>query len=318
MRVFSMIIFTFCLISCSKDNDPAPPPPPVERLGQGWKKVQIPTEERVLDIFFINSRSGFLIAGKSIYHSTDGGNSWEKVYHSLNRLINISMGSANNAIFAAGDNNTIYVTRDGGRNFDSVILADQNIQDVYFINADVAFSIGNKTFKTTDAGKTWHYLSTFSVNTPSSTKATYFLNEQVGWVTGDKFFKTTNGGLTWETMPNATFGSTMGTISFPDANTGYVADAYSINKTTDGGTTFKQISTLSSSYFHDVHFITPQEGFVTDNLFILKTRDGGITWTKEVELIPGSLGAELVELHFTDSSHGWAAGSGGYILKYEK
>lgn len=322
MNLHKVIIYIVCLYflsACSKDSDPTPPtPPPVEKLSTGWKKVPVPTEERILDIFFLNNTVGYFVAGGAIYRSSDGGNNWKKINQSLDRLINISMGSINNAIFVAGDNSTILVTRDGGDSFESVKLDDESINDAFSIDANTAYAIGSKTFKTTDGGKTWNYLSTFSINTPSGSKISYFLDEQTGWVTGDRVFKTTNGGHSWELAPNTTFGYTPGTISFPDATTGYVADASSINKTTDAGATFKQVSTFTTSYFHDLHFINSQVGYVTDNLFVLKTVDGGSTWTKEVELINGPLGASLVELHFTDASHGWAAGEGGYILRYEK
>ena len=109
----------------------------------------------------------------------------------------------------------------------------------------------------------------------------------------------------------------MGSVHFADNNTGYISDANSVNKTTNGGSTFFKIYTPSSSYYHDLHFLSPQVGYLTDQLYILKTVDGGINWVKEVTLAPDS-GIELIELHFTDASHGWAGGSAGYILRYEK
>lgn len=317
MKLFPFMVLALSLIACSKDNDPAPSPTPVDTLATGWKKVPVATQARFTDIFFINNTTGYAIAGPSVFRSTDGGNNWQKVYGSAQNLDNIAMGSTTNTIFTTKDK-TLLLTKDGGNTFDSVTLADNAIRDVFFINATVAYAAGDKTWKTTDAGKNWTPLSTFSVNTPLSSKFLYFLNEQTGWVTGDQFFKTTNGGISWESTPGVTFGYTMGTISFPDANTGYVTDAYSINKTTNGGASYTKIFTPYSTYFHDIHFINPQIGYVTDNFYILKTIDGGQTWTKDVVIIPGSLGGDIVELHFTDASHGWAAGSGGYILKYEK
>ena len=144
----------------------------------------------------------------------------------------------------------------------------------------------------------------------------FFLDEQTGWVIGNGFFKTTNGGTTWNSISGTNPGvnTSDGSVFFSTAITGYITDPYSIYKTSDGGANFIKLFGTYTAYYHDIGFVDSQTGYITDRQYILKTIDAGQTWTKEVVLAQG----ELIELHFTDASHGWAGGSSGLILKYER
>ena len=304
-------LISFALIICilsSCSRKPTPDPAPVETLAAGWRKIAIPTED-FSDIFFINN-TGYTVGGGKIYRSTDGGNNWQKVYHSATSFMNIGMGSESNIAFV-GYSNKIIFTKNGGASFDSVTINDQ-LNDIYFVNATTAYGIGNSFWKTTNAGSTWTKLYDF---TPSIYRSLYFLNEMNGWMAGSGgvVFKTTNGGLNWE---QKTVGSDLdfstGNVFFVDQNNGYVTDDTRIAKTTNGGSSWSKVFTATSG-FVDLHFISADVGYITAGGSVHKTINGGATWTKELALT----NIALYEVHFTDSNHGWACGGGG-VLKFEK
>ena len=61
-------------------------------------------------------------------------------------------------------------------------------------------------------------------------------------------------------------------------------------------------------------WVSAGANFQSDMGALFRSTDGGLTWNKEV-ILPGRL---IIEIHFTDSNHGWACGPNGTILKYEK
>ena len=316
-RILLISLLTF-LIACSKNKDGGTPPNPVDTLATGWTKGTQASIQSGSDIFFINNTTGFHVGGYNINRSTDGGTTWQKVYQSNNSIYNMAMGSTSNAIFItspSGGNSKLIITTNGGNTFDSVMVADNNITDAFFVSSSIAYAVGRKCWKTFNAGITWTQLYDFGPTVPDLYKSLHFLNEQTGWWAGaGGVYKTTNGGINWTAQPTATFNfGNFGNVYFSDANYGYIADGISVGKSIDGGTSWNKIYTLLPGY-HDLHFITKDIGYVTDNKYIFKTTDGGNTWTKEVILVSDN----IIEVHFTDANHGWAALSSGSILKYER
>ena len=293
--------------SCSRKSTPNPAP--VDTLAAGWKKITSPSGG-LDDIFFVNNNTGYTTGGGVIYRSTDGGNNWQKVYQSPQGILNIGMGSETTSAFIGASGKIIF-TKNGGASFDSVTVSD-NLSDVFFVNATTAYAVGNSFWKTTNAGSSWTKLYDF---TGGVYRSLHFLNEMNGWMagTGGKVFKTTNGGLNWEQKtvgPDYDFTAT-GNVFFIDQNNGYVTDGTSIAKTTNSGTSWSKVFTRPSGYT-DLHFISADVGYITDGHYLRKTIDGGATWTKE--LVLANFG--LIEIHFTDSNHGWVCGTG--VVKFEK
>jgi photosystem II stability/assembly factor-like uncharacterized protein len=178
-------------------------------------------------------------------------------------------------------------------------------------NATTVYAVGEKFWKSVDAGSTWTKIYDFPFSS-AGYRSLHFLNDQYGWVAGASGpFKTTNGGIAWEQKPNPAFSFGSGNVFFTDVNNGYVSDGSITAKTTNGGNTWNRVFTGSSGY-NDLHFISTNTGYTTDGNYVYKTLDGGSTWNKEVAL-PQKI---LVELHFTDASHGWACGTGA-VLKFQ-
>jgi photosystem II stability/assembly factor-like uncharacterized protein len=312
MRIILLLLISLPFIACKKNHDNLPPSA-VDTLATGWKKVTVASLPPSGDIFFINNTTGFVIGGNFIFRSTDGGNTWQNVYHPATSPVNIAMGSTTNALFTTNNGNPskMFVTSNGGNSFDSVTIAD-GISDAFFVSPTVAYAIGSKCWKTTNGGLNWTSLVGLG---PTGYRSLHFLNEQTGWCAGiGGVFNTTNSGVNWNPQPTPTFNFGLtGNVYFTDANNGYISDDNSVGKTINGGAAWTKIYALQGGY-HDLHFLTTNTGYVTDYYYIYKTIDGGNTWTREVRLASDM----IIELHFTDANHGWATGGSGYILKYER
>ena len=300
------------LFACSKDSS-TDPPPPVDTLGTGWKKIAMP-DVSFNDIFFINNNTGYTVGDADIFRSADGGNSWQKVYHSANGLTNIAMGSESNIVFISFPTNKIIFTNNVGLSFDSVIINDQ-ISDAFFVSSTTVYAVGNSFWKSINAGISWSKLYDF----PSpfgGYESLHFLNDQNGWVAGiGGGYKTINGGTTWEQKTAGAdfdFSSATANVFFVDLNQGYLSDGSRIGKTANGGSSWIKVFTGPRGY-QDLHFLTAATGYITDGSYIYKTTNGGSSWSKEV-VLPHSI---LVELHFTDANHGWGCGTEGALLKYQ-
>jgi len=305
-----LIILAFPIFfACSKDSSDDVPPAPVDTLSTGWKKIPMP-DLGFVDIFFINNNTGYTIGDADIFRSTDGGNNWQKLYHTSTGLTNIAMGSESNIVFINANSNSITLTKNGGVSFESVTISSP-VQDAFFVSATTVYAVGASFWKSTDAGSTWTKLYDF-LGSGGGYRSLHFLNEQYGWVAGaGGLYKTTNGGLAWEQKTSPVFSFSSGNPFFIDINNGYVSDGIRTGKTSNGGNSWSKVFEGTTGY-QDLHFLSSNTGYITEGSYIYKTTDGGNTWSKEVVLPQKT----IFELHFTDATHGWAC-AGGAVLKYQ-
>lgn len=314
--VVSVLILGTGVSSCKKNNT-TPDTTQQDSLGVGWSKVAIASDYRNIDVFFVGEK-GFCIDQEKIFRSEDNGNSWRTIKHTTSRVENIAMGGGNSAIFVLPEAFKIYYTTDGGNHIDSTAISDKAITDAFFVNANTAFLVGDKLWKTNDGGKTVFSIYDFA-DTNGIYKPLFFSNELNGWVKSGRpsyLYHTKDGGVTWEKNNfDLTLAQGIRSIFFLDSLTGFVSTSSAVLKTTNGGNVWGVIYEAGSS---DVHFITKDLGYVSTGKEIFKTVDGGLTWSEEVSLSANNNDAGIIEIHFTDPNHGWAAGGKGYMLKYEK
>ncbi|TMI92542.1 MAG: hypothetical protein E6H06_13710 [Bacteroidetes bacterium] len=311
-RLFILSILALPFIFSCKKNNGGSSNNPVDTLATGWKHIFFVDPANLEDIFFINN-TGFTISPTNIYKSVDGGNNWTRLNETAPNFMNIGMGSENNAAFVVAPN-FILSTHNAGTSFDTAILADNHLTDIFFVGSSIAYAAGKSIWKTTDGGVSWTKLHTFTTDS-TGYKSLYFLNEQTGWVIRkDGLYATFNGGAGWNKVPTNGFDfSTTGNVFFRTSTTGFITDQNSFGKTNSGGASWTKTFTGTPTY-HDIHFVTDTIGYITDGTRIYKTTDGGSTWKTEVFLVD----RPLVELHFTDVDHGWACGSDGTILKFNQ
>jgi photosystem II stability/assembly factor-like uncharacterized protein len=322
--IYILVVLIIGMASCGKNDDSPNIALPVEQrltsptdtLPAGWSKIKLPTNQNIVDIFFVKD-TGFCFEGNELFRSTNGGETWEKVLTASGNFKNIGMGSTKNAAIISEYNwfdktSTIYITQNGGESFDIVNVEDF-ASDIYFINPDTAFLIGNKLWKTTNSGFSWKLIYDFG-DLIGHYSTLQFFDDQNGYVRlKDGLRRTSNGGNSWEKINcvGAEPPDFYGSIFFLDKDHGFLTRSEQIGKYDSVTSAIKFYSQISVMNFHDIHFTSIDTGYITDGS-ILKTVDGGKTWNK----IRMPIGALLIELHFTDSNHGWACGGNGTILRY--
>ncbi len=111
--------------------------------------------------------------------------------------------------------------------------------------------------------------------------------------------------------PGATTNQMTG-LFFMDAHTGWsVGDYGTIQKTSDGGITWRIIPIPWLTPLRDVFFVSGKTGFIVgQNGLILKSGDGGEKWEQKIIRYTNNLNRVI----FSDSLHGWIVGEKGLIL----
>jgi len=129
----------------------------------------------------------------------------------------------------------------------------------------------------------------------------------------------------WTRQPSGTM-AWLHSVFFLDRNRGWVAGSNgTLLTTTDGGATWKKLSTLTKDTLQDVYFADTEVGWLIatrDILklktnepasYLLRTEDGGVNW-RPVFLNSSEINTRLVRLVFADAQHGWVFGETGTVF----
>lgn len=312
---------------------------------QQWTYNPLPTEDWGTGVYFTDSLNGVAItwsflggARADIYHTSDGGYSWNSNHSHGGGLFGVTFADKKNG-FAVGDNPScgcggIYRTTDGGRSWSlnySSSSAQPSLYAVEFATSKIGFAGGDNStlLRTTDGGSSWTELAG---KVSGIVRDIQFVDANNGFLItarppsslqGERIYKTTDGGNTWTRvdlgsnfMPEA--------IHFVSPSVGFVVGNLGrpmILKTTDGGETWqaKYANLDNQSILLAVQFITPYVGYAAgghinwgqgDKGIILGTKDGGETWVEEEKTLPDVIRA----IHFPTQNHGFALGDGGRFM----
>lgn len=295
LKVLSILILWSIFISCSKN-----------KLAVSFEEIPSGTEYELHSIFFVTQQIGFVTGGEKykkgiVLKTINGGNSWSTIYSSI----------------------------------------DYPLKAVSFINADTGVVVGGiKTIlRTIDGGANWQssevlYSEEAFANTYLDFNSIYLAASNNGIIVGGDGYengiilKTSNAGLSWlditkQACPNCRYTSSkhkellnynLQSVSFSDANTGFIAGYGIILKTIDAGNNWFPQPAPTGGFFRSV-FFENNTGFIAGyNGVILKT-DDGLKWNK---LKSGSTVFSKIKylesICFVSNETGYVAGD-GILLK---
>lgn len=224
------------------------------------------------------------------------------------------------------DNGSILRTVNGGENWSSYVVEDDNpLISIFFNTEGIGFALSsNKVYKSSDWGNTWlefleypgYYLYDI-----------YFINDNIGFIllSPKRILKTVDAGNTWKEIivdPNYNFNK----LFFKDETTGWASVAEgtnyygSIYKTTDCGESWSKIYSSNDRLFEITGFPDSDTLFCVGSSFIhipvssklLISVDGGNNWTS----IPTTTRPEII--NFRSPNNGHVLGGFGYSIMNQK
>lgn len=288
----------------------------------GWLPSQTGYNNNYYSIHFENNLTGWVCgSGGKILKTTTGGFSW-----TLQASTGVNLSSINfiteEVGIACGANGMIVKSLNGGIHWTTKNSGTaNNLHAMYFINMFTGWIAGNSgvILKTTNSGESW-----FAQQSGVSVAlwSVHFTSPNSGWAVGSggKILKTTNGGSSWILSVDLGSITTLNSVYFTDALTGYIAGEYVTSqgkfvffyKTITGGEWWLyQFSGVNTS-MKSIYFSNPSNGWaVGDSGVILGTINGGNNWIGQ----PSYTTNNLNSIFFTSSIFGWISGNNGTVLK---
>jgi photosystem II stability/assembly factor-like uncharacterized protein len=296
--------------------------------GQSWKTKPSKTGVNLNGIQFIDQQRGWAVGGSlltsaksRILKTNDGGNSWEKLIldsvETLNSIFFINQQKGwvvgSNTIFSSA--NFIYRTIDGGTSWQLAHAGGLSIlNEVYFIDSLMGWVAANdgNVLRTLNGGLTWTVHSTGFSN---DLKSIYFTDPIRGWAAGrdGKIIQTTNGGIDWIEQLSG-ISEDINSIRFLNSEIGF-AGGGSLNsgillKTTNGGSSWFIAIQNVIHQIETVHISPNQDVWIAGESFVMK-QGSESNFSSTANIIKSDLNA----VSFSDSLHGWAAGSNSVIVQ---
>ena len=259
--------------------------------GATWAKFPLDTKEDINEIYFRNSDNGYLVAGRVMYITHDGGKTWRQTR--LYESADVKKGTPEFlSIRFAGKKIGIAVG--------SVVGKDDTIID-------------SLVMRTEDGGDTWQ-----RIQVPSKVELYHldFTDSDHAWIVGDSglIMASTDSGLTWN-VQNSGVRKPIFNVDFRDDDNGYaVGGGGTVLRTEDGGRTWRQVNAAFNESLMRVDFADDKNGWIVGyGGAILRSSDRGATWVRQ-----SSNTNQRIYGLFMSKKFGWAVGQGGLILKYEK
>ncbi len=259
--------------------------------GRTWTRHSLTTTENINEIYFRNEKNGYLVAGRKMFLTSDGGDTWGET-----------------VIVRAGD------IREGTPEFLSIRFANKKrgiiVGSVLNSNEDVVDSL---VLKTEDEGQTWQRIK---VSSRTELFHLNFVGDSRVWVVGDRgvILASEDGGTTWRLQSSGTERA-LYNVHFRDRKAGYaVGGRGTILRTENGGMTWQQVPTSFPTTFMRVDFADDRNGWIVGHGgTILRSGDRGKTW-----LLQESGTKESLFGLYMAKRYGWALGANGTLLRLNK
>ena len=258
--------------------------------GGSWVERPLGIDHGVNDIYFSGKDRGFALAGGSIYESSDGGHTWREAHKFSPSEFD-------------GATPELYSLRFNGKKRGWVVGSASRGDLV--VNSILAI--------TRDSGENWQVLQ---VPTKQELIHIDFIDDRRGWIVGagGAILHTDDAGETW-VRQNSETKATLYHVDFRNDKLGWVVgEKGTILRTEDGGQTWRSVASPSRSTLLSVQFVNEDEGWIVGRGgAVLRSGDRGQTWIEQESGTKQNLYAL-----FVDKKAGWAVGSRGLILKYQR
>jgi photosystem II stability/assembly factor-like uncharacterized protein len=320
------LLFTVLILISTQQNYPQ----------EFWERLESPVNAKLNSVFFIDSITGWA-AGDSgtIIYTTDGADSWtiqnSSIFHNIEDIFFISPSKGIALAWktdSAPFGTIILRTTNAGIDWASEFYRqeDKFLFTVYFIDSLRGW-IGGKTgdfLQTTDGGLNWEPANIDTGLGGGFPPLSFsFYNDQYGFACGGQIdiagviWRTIDSAKSWQ--PQIIGPEPIVQMHFVDSSNvigigGDFEYGSSVITTTDGGNNWNYTSLSIFGVPFSLSFRTPSEAWAPLGAkgTLIFTTDTAQTWTEI--FAPDS--CKIFNLMFADSTHGYAVGDSGSIIRY--
>ena len=262
--------------------------------GRNWSRIPLNITEDINEIYFRSEKDGYLVAGRKMFVTSDGGRSWNET-----------------TIFQQGTFRPLIPE------FLSIRFADRKrgivVGSLLRQTKDDLIVVDSLVMRTTDGGESWH-----RIQMPTKTELFHldYNGSSHGWIVGDNgvILATTDAGQTW-TKQNSGTTNALFNVDFRDDDEGYaVGEGGTILRTENGGRTWTRVITNFTETLLRVDFADDKNGWIVGRSgSILRSSDKGRSWIKQESTTKNHLYGL-----FMSKRHGWAVGAKGVVIGYQR
>ncbi|MDF1540530.1 MAG: YCF48-related protein, partial [Candidatus Thorarchaeota archaeon] len=213
----------------------------------------------------------------------------------------------------------LFYTFDGGTTWNESVVVGGNagMSAVKFINMTHGWT-SNKgvLYQTTNTGQTWDQVSGYTLN--DTFRMIQYLSSHNVWAIGYVgIYHSIDDGATWEQVSNKGGWA----VSFVNNNEGWAIGDDRLAHTIDG-TTWEELIVpmrvpafrLQAPYCTDIQFMDEDNGWIVGTeISVMYTPDGGANWYQQT--VPDSVNDRIMAVDFINTTHGWAVGWDGVIMR---
>jgi photosystem II stability/assembly factor-like uncharacterized protein len=259
-----------------------------ERIELPWTEIDLPTEQPLSDVHFIDQDTGFITAGSDwtegeILATSDAGENWEIIIENDTRISSLDSDIDGN-VYAIGFTGRYFKRDHNGwtektfnvyRAYTSISVLDgDNILIAYGNNAN-----DGDIVKLNNVGS---FISKDSF--PNHLEAVVHINEMDAIACGyGLIIRSNDAGDTWQRIDIT--GDYYTDVQFPSPEVGYICGySGSILKSTDGGNSWTFLRNgdkilVPDKRFKAMHFENEDHGYIVGNSGLCwRTEDGGDHW----------------------------------------
>ena len=282
------------------------------------------------DVCAVDSLNVWVVGGPTHLHTTDGGKTWEKQSPGGAEVLSKRVLNWGDASVTALNDKLVWITwgiqvhhsSDGGKTWTvKTFPSDPFLNDIAFVTPLKGWIVGfweragypgpSLIYHTEDGGETWVLQDSASF---FGLWGVCFIDSLKGFAVGDSgvIVRTLDGGEHWERIESPTT-NRLRDIQFADSLHG-IAVGGDVLKTFDGGNIWIKVEDIPPHLFYDVAYPTVNCIWTVAGSFaIFYSNDTGKTWEKQEcdTYIPHLYGVSA-----PDSSHAWACGEWGKIIRY--
>ena len=313
--------FLICSAGCKGGLDTSAKPPP--RLYKITAKDLHGVDTSGTEHIWLAGARG------SIYHSPDGGKSWQPQVSGTKDLLTSVEFIDEKTGWITGIYGTILSTKDGGQTWTQQNTGtEHHLFKASFLNENTGWAVGfmGTIIHTADGGTTW---KAQRKNVDANFNGVHFVDAEYGWVVGEfgTILHTRDGGNTWQQQkpytlfkneddPWADVILALYGVQFIDREKGWVVGMEGVLLTTeDGGETWQDLGKITDYAYYSIAVDESRAWAVGKAGNYILSRDGGKTF----ELIEDAIKTRfwLHDISFSSPQVGWVVGARGAVAKTE-